>query len=106
MRRNTLLLCVLVAAAVMAAPTPAPRPSGSWNTGWDKPNDPSGGCRFDRDGDKMTITVKGKGHGLDQEKGKLNVPHLLRDAAGDFAVQVRVAGDFRQGNLGGGLRRA
>jgi regulation of enolase protein 1 (concanavalin A-like superfamily) len=54
--------------------------------------DPDGDCRFDRDGDKFTITVPGKGHEL---RDRLNAPRLLRDVGGDFVVQVRVGGAFR-----------
>jgi regulation of enolase protein 1 (concanavalin A-like superfamily) len=89
------LLCTLVAAGnLLAAPTPFPKILRSpipWVTGWDKPVDPVGGCRFDRKGDRLTITVPGKEHFLVVEKGQLDAPRLLRDVSGDFVVQVRVA---------------
>lgn len=95
-RRAVLLLCALVAAAVGAAPAPQPRQTGPWLDGWDKPVDPLGDCRFDRRGDKLTITVPpaspGKDHGLHVARGALNAPRLLRDVEGDFTVQVRVGG--------------
>jgi hypothetical protein len=79
---------VAVAAGVMAAPVPFPRPgrSGPWFDGWDKQ---VGKCRFAREGDTLTITVPGAGYELDVVKGPLNAPHLLRDVEGDFIVQVR-----------------
>src|SRR5262245_49665374 len=91
-----LLLCALVAvAAVVGAPAPLPSPSRVWTARWDEAVDPVGGCRFDRTGEKLTITASGKGHEHDLVKRRLNAPCLLRDVAGSFVVQVRVGGDFR-----------
>jgi uncharacterized protein (TIGR03067 family) len=72
-----------------------------WDTCWDKPVNPAGDCRFDRKGDKLTITVPGKGHGYDIAKSGGNAPRLLRDVEGDFSVQVRVGGDFLPKDLVG-----
>jgi hypothetical protein len=96
-RLAVLLLCALLAVAggLLAAPAPFPRPSKVWITGWDKPSDPVGDCRFVRRGDKLTISVPGKGHELDLAKGHHNAPCLLREVVGDFVVQVRVGGNFR-----------
>jgi hypothetical protein len=49
-RYAAMLLCAVVPAAVLAAPAPAPRTSGPWFDGWDKPVDPLGDCRFERKG--------------------------------------------------------
>jgi regulation of enolase protein 1 (concanavalin A-like superfamily) len=100
-RLAALLLCsLLVAVAVTAAPAPVskPRPSKVWVDGWDKPVDQVGDCRFARVGDSLTIVVPpskdrwitGVVHGATSR----TAPHMLRDVAGDFAVQVRVTGDF------------
>jgi hypothetical protein len=69
---------------------------------------PVGDCRFARDGTKLTITVSGKGHGMDFLQGWLLAPRLLRGAEGDFVMQVRVGGDFGplKGERGRALRRA
>src|SRR6266498_1793752 len=97
----TVLLLSVLGVAFAA---PAPRPS-TWTAGWDKPVDPSRDCRFDYEGEKLTITVPGKNHGLDVMENRLNAPHLLRAVRGDFDVQVRVGGNFRPaGNEG--YRRA
>jgi hypothetical protein len=98
-RSAVLLLCAFVAvvASVMAAPAPFPRPpraSRVWFDGWARPLDPLGGCRFERKGDKLTITVPGKGNERDCWEGLVNPPRLLRDVQGDFVAQVRVAGHF------------
>jgi regulation of enolase protein 1 (concanavalin A-like superfamily) len=85
-----LLLCTLLAVAGgLAAPAPLPR--SPWATGWEKPVDPVGDCRFDRKGDKLTITVPGDGHALEEH----TAPCLLREVVGDFLVEVRVGGNFR-----------
>jgi hypothetical protein len=77
-----------------------------WFTGWDKPRDSVGDCRFRREGDRLTITVPGRGHTVDFFDGRPNVPCLLRDVAGDFVVQVRVKGTFWPSNEIRGCHRA
>jgi regulation of enolase protein 1 (concanavalin A-like superfamily) len=100
-RLAILLFCALLAVSGgLAAPAPLPRPSQVWNTGWDRPVDPVGDCRFERQGDKLTITVPGKGHELDVRQGRLDAPHLLRQAEGDFLVQVRVGVTAAAGRAG------
>jgi hypothetical protein len=81
------LLCALATVAAAVAPAPRPQP---WVAGWDRPVDLVGNCRFDRNADKLTITIPGKDHGLDVPNKRLNAPYLLRDVRGDFSVQVRV----------------
>jgi regulation of enolase protein 1 (concanavalin A-like superfamily) len=68
-------------------------------TGWDRPVDPVGDCRFDRRGDRLTVTVPGKGRELDVAGRRLNAPRLLRDVRGDFMVQVRVEGRLRTADM-------
>src|SRR5262249_6615698 len=94
-RSLSVLLCALAAVLVQATPAPFPRTDRPWYTGWDRPADPRRDCRFDRKGGRLTITVPGKGHEIDLAKGRLQAPHLLRSVEGDFAVQVRVGGNFR-----------
>jgi hypothetical protein len=101
MNRLAAMLGALLAAAVMAAPAPRPRPATPWVTGWDKPVDPLGDCRFHREGDKLTITVPGEGHELDVGDKPLNVPRLLRDVEGDFVMQVRLGGGCTPGKAAG-----
>src|SRR5262245_31921936 len=99
--RLPLLALALLAAPLLAAPVPPPKPakaSGPWFDGWDKPVDPKGDCRFERKGDRLTLTVPGKGaHTLDEGPGNVvkatsTAPRLLRDVEGDFTIQVRVGG--------------
>ncbi len=114
-RPAALLLCALVAAGggLLGAPAPFPRSEGpgAWVKGWDRPIDPAGGCRFDRQDGRLAITVTGKDHYLELQSvfvpgkgfqavgGRLTAPHLLRATEGDFAVVVRVGGDLRAADL-------
>lgn len=93
-----LLLCSsLVAFRLMAAPVPVYRAKAfeDWLSGWDKPVDPVGGCRFDRERSRLTIRLP-KGHSREAGlwKGRKDVPHILREIEGDFDVQVRITGEF------------
>jgi hypothetical protein len=110
-RYATLLLCcaLLAVATVVAAPAPFAKPNrqtGPWFDGWNKPVDPLGDCCFDRKGDRLTITVPAEDHLLEVGCGRLVAPRLLRDAEGDFVVQVRVNGNFWGGRAAVGYRRA
>ena len=97
-RVAALILCctLLVVAAIVAAPAPFPtragRASGPWVDGWDSPVNPRGDCRFDRRGDRLTITVRGSERDPDWPRGM-----LLRDVEGDFVVRVHLGGQVRQG---------
>jgi hypothetical protein len=88
-RVATLLFCgaLFLVAGVVAAPAPLPR-TGPWFDGWDRPVNPLGDRRFERRGNRLSITVPGKDH--EEERA----PRLLRAVEGDFFVQVRVAGTF------------
>jgi regulation of enolase protein 1 (concanavalin A-like superfamily) len=105
-RSAALLLWALVAVAaggLLAAPAPFPRPfrqAGPWFDGWDKPRALFGDCRFDRKGDRLTMTVRGNGHGVEAR----DAPRLMRDVEGDFVARVRVGGDCEQsGDYNAGL---
>jgi hypothetical protein len=86
------LLWGLTAWAVLAAAAAEDAP---FETGWNKPVDPDGDCKFSRDKGVLTIEVPGRHHDLGVENGNMNAPRLLRDVEGDFTAQVRVDGYFR-----------
>ena len=88
-----------------AAPAPVYKPKSSrvWFTGWDKPVDPTGGCRFDREGDVLTIAVRGKPPATEGGAENPDAPRLLRDVTGDFDMVVRVGGDFYQATIAGNM---
>ena len=98
LRVTALLVCSLLGAvAAVAAPAPVfkGKPSRMWVTGWDEAVDQQGGCRFDRDGDKLALTVPpGKARYHDVKGGRRDAPYLVRDVEGDFTVRVRVDGDL------------
>jgi hypothetical protein len=84
------LFCALLVVAASAAPAPLPKPWFGME-GWDMP---LGNGRFRRAGEKVIVTVAGKGRDGAPAKD-LSAARLLRDVEGDFAVQVRIRGDFR-----------
>jgi hypothetical protein len=92
-RLAAVVLCACLPLGLLAAPAPLPR---AWFSGWDKPVDPRGDCQFDREADKLTVTVPGGWPRPPAGPGRwLNFPRLLRDVEGDFVVSVRVGGAFR-----------
>jgi hypothetical protein len=89
------LVLLLSACAVLAAPVPKP-----FKSGWDKPVDPDGDCKFVREADSLTIELPGGDHDLAPKGGlskhiRFNAPRLVRDVEGDFVLQVRVQATFR-----------
>jgi regulation of enolase protein 1 (concanavalin A-like superfamily) len=99
-------LCLLITVAVTATSAPPPKPKekskGPWHAGWHKPVDPLKDCQFDRDGDKLTITIPDGDHRLDYGRAgdqfcmmpNCNAPMLTREVEGDFDVVVRVTSNL------------
>jgi hypothetical protein len=87
--------CSMLFSLALAAPVPKAKPAnqkGPWFDGWDKPFNPKGACLFERKGEELAITVAGGEHRLGLTRGAPGAPCLLREADGDFTLQVRVAG--------------
>jgi hypothetical protein len=109
-RVAALLLCfALVVATVVAAPAPFPRPPRAfipWVTGWDKAVDPVGDCRFDRKGERLTITLPGDEYhpNVQGSPPPSRTPRLLRDVLGDFVVEVSLEGQVREARPYGYIR--
>ena len=95
MRRTLCVLAwVAVACVSFAAPEePDPDPN-PFMSGWDRPVDPDGDCKFLRARGGLTIRVPGKDHDLAAERKLMNSPRLLRAVEGDFVAEVRVGGKF------------
>src|SRR4051794_38359637 len=97
LRQAALLLCAAIAFAVSAAPAPVFKPDRTrWLglDGWDKPVDPAGDCRFDRDRGKLTMTVRGQERDYEPNGVVLYAIRLMRDVDGDFVAVVRVGGNY------------
>ena len=62
--------------------------------GWGKVENLRKDCKFQQEGDKLTITVPGTPHNLNKVISDLNAPKVLQSVEGDFTVQVKVSGDF------------
>jgi regulation of enolase protein 1 (concanavalin A-like superfamily) len=84
-------------ARARAAGTPEPEPAGRELAGWGLAIDPDGDCPF-HPGDKaLDVAVPGTLHDLNPDSGKINAPRVVRQVEGDFALTVKVAGDFQPG---------
>src|SRR5262245_1566974 len=91
------LLIALVASAALAAPVPPPRPPPRpWFTGWERPVDPVGDTHFERDGARLSITIK---RALPAQSAVVasGAPQLMREADGDFELRVRVRAEAPEG---------
>lgn len=91
MSRSFALLVPLLAAGTLLA-APAPRP---FRDGWNKPINPDYDCKFLRKNSTLTIEVPGSDHDFSPKRRRFNAPRLLRDIEGDFVMQVRVRAVFR-----------
>ena len=83
------------AGRLRAAGTPAVEPKGTELTGWGLAIDPDKDCQFQAEVDKLTVKVPGTRHDLHPESGRLNAPRVMREVEGDFAVRVKVVGEFK-----------
>lgn len=83
------LLCVLAALSLFSTAWAAPAPQ-PFDSGWDKPLDPSRDCKIRRNNGVLTIELPGREHAYDPTFESYNAPRLLRDIDGDFTMQVRV----------------
>ena len=91
MTRSFALVCWLSAVGFVIA-VPLTPYHGVFASGWEKPSDPSGDCKFVRDRVSLTIEVLGTDHDQCPARDRTNAPRLLRPVEGDFVVQVRVGG--------------
>lgn len=62
--------------------------------GWGTVTNSRKDCTLKNEEGKLTITVPGTPHNLNREISDLNAPRVLQEVEGDFAIQVKVSGDF------------
>jgi regulation of enolase protein 1 (concanavalin A-like superfamily) len=65
--------------------------------GWGIVTDPAGDCTVKAKNGKLTVTVPGAVHDLNARAGGMGAPRILSEIEGDFAVQVKVTGEFKPG---------
>jgi regulation of enolase protein 1 (concanavalin A-like superfamily) len=56
--------------------------------------DPDGDCKLREEKGKWTLEVPGAYYDLWPKMGKVNAPRILKEAEGDFSVQVKVLGSI------------
>ncbi len=76
---------------------PKPETEGKELAGWGTVIDPDGDCKIAPDGDALVVTIPGVLHDLNADIDKYNAPRVLREVEGNFAIQVKVVGDFKPG---------
>jgi len=76
---------------------PKPEVNGTEIAGWGTAIDPDGDCKIDADGKALVVKIPGKLHDLNADIDKFNAPRVLKDVVGDFAIQVKIVGDFQPG---------
>jgi regulation of enolase protein 1 (concanavalin A-like superfamily) len=82
---------------VRAAGKPEPEPTGTKLDTWGLAIDPDKDCKFMPEGKMLSMQVPGTWHDLNPDTGKLNSPRIVKEMDGDFAVTVKVTGDFKPG---------
>ena len=65
--------------------------------GWGRQVDPDEDCTFTVDNGSLLIGVPGTPHDLSAELNRMNAPRVLQEVTGDFAIEVRVSGEFSPG---------
>jgi regulation of enolase protein 1 (concanavalin A-like superfamily) len=100
--RSGLLVLGLTACFVASADQPTEKPANF--RGWGTLTDPDKDCTVKEDAGKLTISVPGGTHDLNQAIGGMKAPRILQDVAGDFTAQVKISGDFAPGDKAGDPR--
>ena len=90
--RPLLLLLALAAAYPWSAGLAAEGRTPQKVEGWGELVDASGQCKVRRDGARVTLETPAGYFDLWPEGNSTNAPRLVRDASGDFTVQVKTVG--------------
>ena len=65
--------------------------------GWGTVIDPAGDCTLKHEKGKLTVTVPGGTHDLNQALGGMKALRILQEVEGDFTAQVKITGEFKPG---------
>jgi regulation of enolase protein 1 (concanavalin A-like superfamily) len=84
-------------ARVRASATPEPEVRGTPLAGWGNKIDPDNDCKFVLGDKSITFEVPPTLHDLGGPKHIFNAPRVMQETNGDFAVSVRVGGEFKPG---------
>jgi regulation of enolase protein 1 (concanavalin A-like superfamily) len=85
-------------AKVRANGTPEPEPAGTELAGWGLAIDPDKDSKFTPGSGSLTIDLPGAWHDLaGPPLRKFNAPRAMREVDGDFAMTVKISGDFKPG---------
>jgi regulation of enolase protein 1 (concanavalin A-like superfamily) len=95
------ILPALLSACVLAAGLAAQEKKTRTIEGWGTVSDPADDCTLKHTKQKLTVTVPGGTHDLNQAIGGMKAPRVLREVDGDFTAQVKVTGEFMPGEKAG-----
>ncbi len=82
-----------------APPTLTPQATGPKADHWGLLSGFAEDCKFQTDGEGLTVNVPGSLHILSPDLKRKNAPRLLVEAGGDFIAQVSVVGKISPGNV-------
>ena len=94
---SSVVLCSLASRAADGAPAPDAKPDANLIPRWGRWIDPDADCKYTVAKDKLTITVPGWEHDFSAERVKMNAPRIVQDGGEDFAIQVKISGEFNPG---------
>jgi regulation of enolase protein 1 (concanavalin A-like superfamily) len=106
---RVVILLVAVSLPVTAAPPPTETEAAKLKRLWGETSDPDKDCTFSLDGDRLRISMPASVHSIDISGNRKNAPRVLRDAIGDFVMNVKIvktalpAGFGQDGLAGAGL---
>jgi len=86
---------VLGEAKTRASGTPEPELGGAQVNGWGLFIDPDRDCKVTPGDRDIAFEVPGTLHDLFFDGGPTNSPRVMREVVGDFALTVRVSGEFK-----------
>ncbi len=74
-----------------------PEPTGTELAGWGLAIDPDKDCKITPAGKSLALDIPAAMHDFGGPLLKFNAPRIMREVDGDFAITVKVVGDFKPG---------